>query len=45
MEDLGKDGELDGFSETDAGGGAGLAHAAIHIANESANVTNVTNVG
>jgi hypothetical protein len=38
MEDLGKGGELDGFADTDAGGGAGLAHAAAHIANERTNL-------
>jgi hypothetical protein len=38
MEDLGKGGELDGFGETDTGGGAGLAHAATQIPNESVNL-------
>jgi hypothetical protein len=39
IDDLGNGGELDGFAETDAGGGAGLAHAAMHIANERADLS------
>jgi hypothetical protein len=39
MEDRGNGGELAGFAEADTGGGAGLAHAAAHIANKRANLT------